>query len=131
MLSAGMAAQTCTVSVTDSRGIRHSVEITAESLFEAAAMALAAFRKDGWTEPPGPATRLEIEVKPPVVRHTVTVQQLQRWLDGATTSPNETVRKKRLKSLLARCRVRAVLVRQLNAGQPKGLPTLQPSGQLQ
>jgi hypothetical protein len=48
----------------------------------------------------GPATRLEIQVKEPVVRHEVSVQQVQRWLDGASVSPNEMVKKRKLKDLL-------------------------------
>lgn len=38
----------------------------------------------------------------PAVRHAVTVMQIERWLQGATTSPNERVRKDRLKQLLGR-----------------------------
>jgi hypothetical protein len=34
----------------------------------------------------GPATRLEIEVREPAVKHAVTVAQLQRWASGATKS---------------------------------------------
>jgi len=78
------------------------VDVTADSLFEAAATALAIFKKDGWTDPVGSAARLEVEVREPAVTHTVSVLQIQRWLQGATTSPNERVRKDRLRELLAR-----------------------------
>jgi hypothetical protein len=46
----------CVVRVTDLRGIRRSVEVTASSVFEAGALAVAALREDGWSEPIGPAT---------------------------------------------------------------------------
>ena len=60
----------------------------AESLFEAAVLAVSAFRKAGWVEAPlRVASRLEIEVREPVVKHTVTVAQLQRWPNHAMTSP--------------------------------------------
>ena len=36
----------CLVSFTDSRGVQHSVEVTAETLFEAAALGVALLRKD-------------------------------------------------------------------------------------
>jgi hypothetical protein len=42
-----------------------------------------------------------VEVKEPAVRHQVTMLQIRRWLDGATKSPNELVRKERLKRSLA------------------------------
>jgi hypothetical protein len=88
------------VSVTNPVGITHAVEVQAESLFEAAALALAALKKEGWTDPIGPATRLEVEVRPPAVRHTLSVIQLQRWLATAARSPHERVMKERLKALL-------------------------------
>jgi hypothetical protein len=88
------------VSVVDSRGIRHSAEVQAESVFEAAALGLKILRADGWFEPIGPSTRVDVEVREPVTKHQVTMMQLQRWLDGATKSPNELVKKERLKELL-------------------------------
>jgi hypothetical protein len=96
-----MAVQTCSVTFIDPRGVRHTVDVVAESLFEAAALGLAALKKDGWTDQVGPATKLEVEVRPPAVKHAVSVLQIERWLHGATTSPNERVRKDRLKTLLA------------------------------
>jgi len=89
------------VTITDSRGIKHSVEVTAESLFEAGVIALSTLKRAGWVEDaPGPGTRLEIEVREPSVKHTVTVLQLQRWASGAARSPAERVKRERMKELL-------------------------------
>ena len=96
-----MAIQTCSVTVTDARGVRHTVDVTAESLFEAAALALTTLRSDGWTDPVGPATKLDVEVRPPAVRHSVSVLQIHRWIQGATSSPDERVKKDRLARLLS------------------------------
>lgn len=96
-----MAIRTCSVTITDARGVRHTVDVTAESLFEAAVLALTMFRTDGWTETVGLATKLEVEVRNPAVRHSVSILQIQRWIQGATSSPNERVRKDRLARLLA------------------------------
>ena len=41
-----VALRTCKVSVADLEGIEHSVEVTAGTLYEAVAAALAAFRED-------------------------------------------------------------------------------------
>jgi hypothetical protein len=95
-----MAVQTCSVTVIDSRGVRHTVDVLAESLFEAAALGVAALKNDGWTDPIGPATKVEVDVRTPAVRHSVSILQLQRWLQGATISPNERILKERLKALL-------------------------------
>jgi hypothetical protein len=72
----------CIVNVTDLRGIEQSVEVTAETVFEAAARALSALRRDAWIDGIGPATRLEIQVPQPAITHTVTVQQLEGWRTG-------------------------------------------------
>jgi hypothetical protein len=64
------------------RGIRHTAEVTADSLFEAAVLAPQAFRASGWVEGVGVATRLEVEVRAATTRHVVTVGQLQRWTEG-------------------------------------------------
>src|SRR3984893_12536333 len=96
----GMAPKTCTVSVTDASGSRHSVEILAESLYEAAALGFKLLRDAEWVDALGPMTRLQLQVRAPTVMHEVTIQQLQRWLEGAPVSPPEAVRKAKLKSIL-------------------------------
>lgn len=95
-----MPPKTCLVTVTDVRGVRHSVEVVAGSLFEAGVLGLSALKGDAWTEDIGPATRLEVQVQEPAVKHTLSVLQIKRWLDGASISPNEMVRKQKLKAML-------------------------------
>ena len=97
-----MPRSVCSVSFKDERGIRHTVEVEAESLFEAAILAVRAFRKAEWITNVGPAMPLDIEVRAPVTRHTITLIQVQRWLDGSVNSPNEMVKKEKLKELLTR-----------------------------
>jgi hypothetical protein len=46
------------------------------------------------------ATVLDVEVRGPGTKHSLSLQQVERWLDGATSSPNEAVKKARLKMLL-------------------------------
>ena len=102
MLSSALVpTRTCTVTLTDVRGVKHSVDVTAESVFEAAAVALAALRHSQWLDTPARASRLEVAVQPPVVRHIVTVEQVERWLQSATSSPHEKVRKERMKQMLS------------------------------
>jgi hypothetical protein len=96
-----VSLRTCTVSFTSATGVRHSTDVQAETVFEAAAIGLSILKKDGWTPPVGGGTRIDVEVREPVTNHQLTVMQIQRWLQGATTSPNERVRKDRLKALLS------------------------------
>jgi len=95
-----MSLKACAVSFTDVRGIRHTAEVEAESLYEAAVQGIRRLNQDPWIERIGPGTRLDIEVREPGVRHTLSVDQVQRWLAGATTNPTEATKKKKLKLLL-------------------------------
>lgn len=95
------SAKSCTVSFKAPSGITHSVDVAAHSLYEAAAMGVAALKKDGWVEGLGPATRLVVRVRETGGTHAVTVQQLKRWLEGVSTSPAEVLRRAQLKKLLA------------------------------
>ena len=95
-----MPVRACTVSFTGPTGIRHSVEVMAETLFEAAGMGLAVLRKAEWIDPIAPGTKIEVRVKVPETIHSVTLMQLQRWCDGAG-APDEIIRKQKTKHLLA------------------------------
>ncbi len=61
--------RTCRVSFQDVQGVAHSVEVTAQSLFEAAVLALKAFRAAEWMESgPGSGTVLESWTITPRIR---------------------------------------------------------------
>jgi hypothetical protein len=48
-----------------------------------------------------PSTRLEVHVRHPATRHNVSLVQLLRWVEGIAVSPDETLKKRKLKALLA------------------------------
>ena len=89
-----MSARLCFVSYVDSEGLRHSVEVQAETLYEAAALAIAAFRKHDCE--PGSASNLDIEIRTAVI-HTLPFHKVQDWLKGGAKSPKEAILKKRLR----------------------------------
>ena len=98
-----MSLKTCLVTFTDLDGTRHSVEVLADTLFEAAALALKAMAQAEFIEPnPGAASRLDIEVRQPSVTHSVTVGQVQRWIASGSSDPRVATRKARLAELLAK-----------------------------
>jgi hypothetical protein len=86
------------VTATDPEGVEHSVEVSAESLYEAVALAICALRQDDWSPPPG--LRLRVSVCQPVVEHTVEMRRFQAWLNGAARSPRERIVKERLKQVM-------------------------------
>jgi hypothetical protein len=95
--------RSCLVSFTDLEGIEHSVRIPAESLYETAIEAMAAFRRGAFAEMAfGPATRLTVRVTAPEEEHMVTVGKALSWLEGGARSPSEQVKKNRLRERLRR-----------------------------
>ena len=76
------------------------MDVQPETLYEAAGLGLGLLKKDGWIEGLGPATKLEIHVREPGTHHSVTVKQLQRWLNESPASPADSLRKAKLKQLI-------------------------------
>jgi hypothetical protein len=95
-----MTIRACTVSFRHVRGIRHGVDVDAESLYEAVDFAVRRFRDLRWIESIGPATVLDVEMHDPVTKHSISLQQVERWLGEATASPNEAAKKAKLKMIL-------------------------------
>jgi hypothetical protein len=85
-------------------GIRHSIEAAAESLYEAAALAVSEFRCHAWVDglKPGAVTPLPISVKTPATTHEVSIRQLEKWTTSTPKSPRETALKSRVRELLQR-----------------------------
>jgi len=98
--SPAVPPKTCLVSFTGPTGIRHSVEVTAETLYEAAALGLNLLRSDDWVQALAPGTEIQVRVCHPSTSHTVTLAQLRRWCDGVAVSPDEILKKNRLRALL-------------------------------
>ena len=87
----------CIVHYVERQGFRHSVELHAQSLYEAVVRAVVAFRTHG-CEPSGDS-KLEVEVRTSV-RHELTWGQVQDWLGMGSKSPKEAITKEQLRSLL-------------------------------
>ncbi|HWC97511.1 MAG TPA: hypothetical protein VG456_12190 [Candidatus Sulfopaludibacter sp.] len=81
----------------------HTVCVSASSLYEAAALALAEFKKSGFAlGNVGPGTKLKIAVDAPTTTHEVSVARLQSWLDSSGKTPREQASKVTLRQLLGR-----------------------------
>jgi hypothetical protein len=74
------------------------VNVQADTLYEAVALAVRAFREHDC--PPGPASQMEVEARSPAVTHTVSMRKVEDWLRGGARSPSERLLKDRLKGLL-------------------------------
>jgi hypothetical protein len=89
------------VSVSDLDGIEHTVEVTAATLYEAVAAALAAFREDEWVGKIGSGlTTVNVTVQQPAVEHHVRVKDFLAWLKKRGGSPAEVSLREKLTRML-------------------------------
>jgi hypothetical protein len=95
-----VSVRLCRVSFQDRRGIRHSVDVEAESLYEAVVFAVRRFRNDIWAEQVAKGTLLDVEVREPATTYSISLQQVEGWLAGVTTNPSEAMKKAKLKMIL-------------------------------
>ncbi len=95
LFSRFMAA--CIVSYVDVEGLRHAVEVEAESLYEAAVLAVRTFRQHHCE--PGELSKIEVEIRSSIT-NTVTLKNIHTWLQGGARSPKEAVTKERLRALI-------------------------------
>ena len=90
--------RTCRVTILEENGCRHTTEVMAGSLYEAAALALRTFRRYPWGKAAmrRAEARLEVVVCGPTEAHDVTVGQVELWLRTPARSPKEPLLKDRL-----------------------------------
>jgi hypothetical protein len=69
-------------------------------LYEAAAVALSVFRESDWADQIAPGTELRVTVKAPETTHSVTAAQIRRWCDGVAVSPDEVLKRNRVRALI-------------------------------
>jgi hypothetical protein len=96
-----MPAARCRVTFKDSE-VSHSVEVNADTLYEAVALAVVEFRQDK-TIPstPGPTTEFTVAVFRPPVEHTIRLGKVEQWAKPSPKGgPAEMMRRERVRKLL-------------------------------
>jgi hypothetical protein len=96
-----VALKACTVVIQDIDEIAHAIDVTAESLYEAIAHALATLRGHEWVGEIGKGlTTVTVKVRHPDVTHVVKIQDFENWLNRGCKSPADTALKARLRQML-------------------------------
>jgi hypothetical protein len=96
-----VSLKSCNVVITNLTGTTHSIDVTAETLYEAVAQALAAYRAEPWVGEIGRGlTTAAVTVRHPEVKHIVKIQDFEGWLMSAVKSPADMLLKDRLRRLL-------------------------------
>jgi hypothetical protein len=98
-----VAFRTCTVAVKDVQDVEHSIEVSAETLYEAIATALAALRTDIWVgDISQELTTVTVLVQQPPVKHEVKMKDFLSWLNRQGRSPAEVIMKQKLEKILGK-----------------------------
>ena len=96
-----MAARSCRVTVQDSEGISHTVDVTAATLYEAVAQGLAAFRSDDWVTDIGSHDgAVKVCVAEIRVEHEVKLKDFTSWLEQPGRSPREIIERQKIRGIL-------------------------------
>jgi hypothetical protein len=96
-----MSVRSCNVTIEDMNGVKHTVDVTAGSLYEAVALGMAAIRTDEWVT--GIAQGLnpvKVRVTNVAVEHEVKLMDFTKWLERDGGSPREMTERKRIRSIL-------------------------------
>jgi hypothetical protein len=80
--------------------ISHTVEVTAESLYEAVALGLRAIRGRDWVEGLREQFKVDVSVSEIPVRHSVEMKEFSSWLQRDGGAPKDLVQRKRVRKVL-------------------------------
>jgi hypothetical protein len=95
-----MAVRTCKVSCRNPQGVEHTVEVSAQSVFEAVAQAVRVFREYEWSDLVLAASVL-VCIRQPAIEHRVQIRDFYNWLEAGSQSSAEMALKTRLRDLLS------------------------------
>ena len=96
-----MSLRSCRVTVCDMEGIKHSVEVTASTLYEAVALGLVAIREQDWAaEIAEGLNTVDVSVTAVPVIHSVKMQDFNKWLSRKGGTPNDISQRNHIRQIL-------------------------------
>ena len=96
-----MNLRLCRVTVCDMEGVKHSVEVTASTLYEAVALGLSAIRQQDWAgEIAQGLNSVDVNVTAVPVTHSVKMQDFNKWLSRTGGTPSDISQRKHIRRIL-------------------------------
>ena len=96
-----MNLRSCRVTVNDLEGVKHSVEVTASTLYEAVALGLMAIQEHDWTGDIAEGLNtVDVSVSAVSVTHSVRMQDFRKWLERKGGKPNEITQRNHIRTVL-------------------------------
>src|SRR5205823_14628271 len=100
-----MSISKCIVRLKDGHDTEHSVEVYAESLYEAVLRGLNRLGDVGWESDTNETIkRVKVEIHHEPTRHIVDVPKLLKWVQEDSIYPAQQTRKEKLRKLLSLAR---------------------------
>lgn len=91
----------CRVTISDLDGVKHTVEVTAATLYEAVALGLVAVRAHEWAgEIAEGLNTVDVSVTAAPVVHSVRVQEFKKWLGRNGGTPREITQRNHIREML-------------------------------
>jgi len=92
----------CRVSYMDGEGVEHAVEVEADSLYEAVAVAVSEFRQgEIMIQPPGPTTEFCVMVQRKPIEHRIRFSKVTKWAEPTTRDgPAGLTKRQHVRTLL-------------------------------
>jgi len=96
-----VSIRSCRVTIKDMEGVAHTVDVTAATLYEAVAQALATLQGNEWVEEIARGLNVaKVSVADVRVEHEVKLLDLTKWLDKKGGSPREITDRNRIRTIL-------------------------------
>jgi len=100
-LPVAMSLRLCRVTVCNLEGVKHSVEVTASTLYEAVALGLVAIREQDWAgEIAEGLNTVDVSVTAVPVLHSVRMQDFNKWLSRKGGTPSVIRQRKHIRQIL-------------------------------
>jgi hypothetical protein len=100
-LPVAMSLRQCRVTVSDLEGVKHSVEVTASTLYQAVALGLVAIREQEWTADIAEGLNaVDVSVNTVAVMHSVRMQDFKKWLERDGGTPREITQRNYIRTIL-------------------------------
>jgi hypothetical protein len=90
----------CKVTIPDESGIRHTVEVTAASLYEAIAIAVSQIWKSQWKDFLANEGPIIVTTQNVPVNHCVDAKKFWDWTEGRGGAPRDVTRRRRIREIL-------------------------------
>jgi hypothetical protein len=91
----------CRVSYTDMEGLAHGIDVEADSLYEAVALAVAEFREDAVNkEMPGAMTEFVVSIYRNPTEHRLRFHQVTKWAEHTVKEGPAGIIKRQVRTLL-------------------------------